>query len=157
MKRFEFSLERLLNVKRQLERLAELEQQRAREAVDRARTRLDVLQEQLARVSEQLTASIGQPMASHQWATASELSERLGHSIHQAEREVQAAEEKYTAAARQRAQVATEVEALDTLRQQQWEQWRQEAQQQDQSRLDELGLRQWLAANSAEAEPQGAP
>src|SRR5947208_3401858 len=63
VKRFEFSLDRLLKVKRQLERLAELEQHRAREAVDRARAVLEDLRAQLNRVSEQFAASVGRPMA----------------------------------------------------------------------------------------------
>ena len=45
--------------------------------------------------------------------------------------------------------LATEVEALDTLRQQQWDRWRQEAQKADQDRLDEVGLRRWQDARGA--------
>lgn len=145
MKRFEFSLDRLLKVKRQVERLAELEQQRARQAVDDARSRLDHLREQLGRVSDQFTASIGLAMAPMQWATASDMSERIGQSIRLAEDDVAAAEEKLHAAAQERAQVATEVEALSTLRQQQWDQWHREASIADQGRLDEVGLSRWVA------------
>ena len=46
MKRFEFSLDRLLRVKRQLERLAELEQRRALGAAEQARATLEGLREQ---------------------------------------------------------------------------------------------------------------
>ncbi len=151
MKRFEFSLDRLLAVKRQQERLAELEQQRASQAVDAARARLDGLRAQLGRVSDQFTAAIGRPMAPSQWAAASDMSERIGQSIHQAEHAVDEAVLKLKAAAQERAQVATEVEALSTLRQQQWDQWRQETRQADQSRLDELGIRRWQAARDAGA------
>lgn len=146
MKRFEFSLDRLLKVKRQLERLAELEQLRAREALDRARAVLEDLRAQLTRVSEQFTASVGRAMTPHQWSAAADLSERLGQSIRISEQEVEQAEQMLIAAAEHRAQIATEVEALDTLRRQQWEQWQQEAQRADQDRLDELGLRRWLQA-----------
>jgi len=146
VKRFEFSLDRLLKVKRQLERLAELEQHRAREAVDRARAVLEDLRGQLNRVSEQFAASVGRPMAAHQWSAAADQSERIGQSIRVSEQEVEQAEQKLLAAAEQRAQIATEVEALDTLRRQQWEQWQQEAQKADQDRLDELGLRRWREA-----------
>jgi flagellar FliJ protein len=157
VKRFEFSLDRLLKVKRQLERLAELEQRRAREAVDRARAVLDDLRAQLTRVSEQITASVGRPMAPHQWAAAADQSERLGQSIRVSEQEVEQAEQKLLAAAEQRAQIATEVEALDTLRRQQWEQWQQEAQKADQNRLDELGLRRWREARGEGGNSQAAP
>lgn len=146
MKQFEFSLDRLLKVKRQLERLAELEQLRAREAVDRARAILDKLRSQLARVSEQITASVGQTLPSHHWIAAANLSERIGESIRLSELEVEQAEQKLLAAAEQRAQLATEVEALATLRRQKWEQWQQEVQRADQDRLNELGLRRWQQA-----------
>lgn len=154
MKRFEFSLDRLLKVKRQLEQLAELEQQRARAEVDRTRAALQGLRDQLARVAEHMGASLGRPMAAHQWAAASEMSERLGRSIEASEQEVAKAEGRLQVAAQERAQIATEVEALSTLRQQQWDQWRQDAQQADQERLDELGLRRWQAARGEAASPQ---
>lgn len=155
MKRFEFSLDRLLKVKKQLERLAELEQQRAREAADRARDTLHQYQEQLASVAGRFADAVGSAMAPGQWAAASDMAERLGGSIRQAEHDVAEAEQKFAAASQERAQIATEVEALGTLRQQQWERWRQEAQKADQDRLDEVSLRRWQAAqDDATGEPQ---
>jgi flagellar FliJ protein len=151
VKRFEFSLDRLLVVKRQQERLAELEQQRARLAVDQARARLETLKDQLTRVSDQFAASVGRAMMPGQWAAASDMSERIGQSIRVAEVEVEQAEEKLRASAQERAQVATEVEALSTLREQQWNQWRQAAKAADQGRLDELVNRRWQAARDAGA------
>jgi len=137
MKQFEFSLDRLLRVKRQVERIAELEQQRAREGVDRARNHLNALREQLTRVSDQFTASIGRTMAAHQWTTASVMSERLGQSISLAEQDLETSESKLLSAA------------------QQWDQWRQEARAADQSRLDEVGLRRWMENQNA-VDAQGA-
>ncbi len=158
MKRFEFSLDRLLRVKRQLERLAELEQQRAQAALEQARTTLQGFRDQLTRVSDQFSAAIGRAMPSLQWAFASDMAERLGRSIGQSEQEVAAAEQKLFAAAQERAQLATEVEAIATLRRQQWELWRQEAQKADQDRLDEVGLRLWqLARDDEEAAARDGP
>lgn len=144
MKRFEFSLDRLLKVKKQLERLAELEQGRARDAADQARARVADFRAQLDRVADQY--AVGRAMTPTQWAGAADWSERLGRSIRAAEDEAAAAEAKYAAAAQERATLATEVEALTTLRQQQWDKWRQEAKAADQDRLDEVGLRRWMAA-----------
>ena len=154
MKRFEFSLDRLLRVKRQLERLAELEQRRALEATEQARAALQGLRDQLTRISDQFAASVGRAMMPYQWASASDLAERLGKSIHGAEQDVAQAEQKLLTAAQERAQLATEVEAISTLRQQQWDLWRQEAQKADQDRLDEVGLRLWQNARD-EAEANG--
>ena len=159
MKRFEFSLDRLLRVKRQLERLAELEQRRAQDAAERARAKLEALRDQLARISDRFAAAIGRAMAPQQWATAYDMTERLGTSIHASEEEVARAEQKLLAAAQERAQLATEVEAISTLRRQQWDSWRQAAQKADQDRLDEVGLRLWQSArDGTEASaPGGTP
>jgi flagellar FliJ protein len=146
VKRFEFSLDRLLRVKRQLERLAELEQRRAQEAVEAARATLQGFRDQLDRVSAQFSAAVGQAMPPHQWAFAADMAERLGCSIRQSEQDVATAEQKLLVAAQERAQLATEVEAISTLRQQQWTLWKQEAQKADQDRLDEVGLRLWQLA-----------
>ena len=152
MKRFEFSLERLLRIKRQQERMAELEQRRAQDVVAQARARLDALRDQLVRISDRFSAAIGHAMAPQQWAAAYDMTERLGTSIHVSEGEVEQAEQKLLVAAQERAQLATEVEAISTLRRQQWELWRQEAQKADQDRLDEVGLRLWQ-----NAQDDGAP
>jgi flagellar FliJ protein len=157
VKRFEFSLDRLLKVKRQLERIAEMEQMRAREAVDRAHANLQELRNQLSRVADQLNDSVGRPMSPFQWTSVYDLADRLGQSIRTSEQEVSETEQKLLAASQERAQIATEVEALATLRQQQWSQWRQEAQKADQDRLDELGMRQWQAArDETMGEPQSS-
>lgn len=159
MKRFEFSLDRLLRVKRQLERLAELEQRRAQDVVTQARARLDAFRDQLTCISDRFSAAIGRPMAPQQWASAYDMTDRLGKSIHVAEGEVEQAEQKLLVAAQERAQLATEVEAISTLRRQQWDLWRQEAQKADQDRLDEVGLRLWqnaredAEANAPDADP----
>lgn len=146
MKRFEFSLERLLRVKRQQQHLAELEQRRAQDVVEQARAKLDRFRDQLTGISDRYAAAIGRAMTPVQWASASDMAERLGHSIRTSENEVSVAEQKLHAAAQQRAELATEVEAISTLRQQQWDTWRHEAQKADQDRLDEVGLRLWQKA-----------
>ncbi len=143
MKRFEFSLDRLLRVKRQLEHVAELEQLRAQHAVEIARATLGGLQDHLTRISDQFSASIGRAMAPQQWAGASVMAERVGQSIRASEQEVAEAEKQLHSAAQERAQLATEVEALATLRRQQLEKWQQEAQKADQETLDELVQRRW--------------
>ncbi len=151
MKRFEFSLDRLLRVKRQLEHLAELEQQRALEATERARATLLTLREQLDRISDRISASVGCVMAPQQWASASGLAERVGASINASEKEVAETEQRLYAAAQERAQLATEVEALITLQRQQLEKWQLEAQRLDQNQLDELIQQRWQSAKTTPA------
>ncbi|VTT97899.1 : FliJ [Gemmataceae bacterium] len=146
MKRFEFALDQVLKVKRQLERFAELEQQRAAAAAERAAAARQQLNDQLARVAERFTSAVGSAMAPGQWAAASDLTERLGYSLARAEEEVAVAERHLRDASQKRTALATEVEALQTLRQQQWEQWKRDSQKAEQGQLDEVGLRRWMTA-----------
>ncbi len=148
MKRFEFHLDGLLRVKKQLEHMAELEQQKAQQAVADARARADELKRRLMSASDSLVARVGQAVDASRWVTAYELTDRLGKQIVAAETDVQSAEKKLTDARNERVQVATEVEALRTLRQQQWDKWRQEVEQAGQEQLDEVGLRRWMAARA---------
>jgi flagellar FliJ protein len=149
VKRFEYHLDGLLRVKRQLEHLAELEQQKAQQAVADARARADELKQRLTAAADSLVARVGQAVDASRWVTAYELTERLGRQIVAAETDVQSAEKKLTDARNERVQVATEVEALRTLRQQQWDKWRQEVEQAGQEQLDEVGLRRWMAARAS--------
>lgn len=148
MKKFEFHLDGLLRVKRQLEHLAELEQQKAQQRVADAAAKVAALTDQLAKASDHMAGRVGQAMAAGEWAAAFVRAERLGEQIAAAKQEVFAAEQVLETARRERVQVATEVEALSTLRGQQWEKWRQEVAAADQERLDELGLRRWQAAQA---------
>lgn len=152
MKRFDFPLDRLLKVKRQVERLAELEQLKTREEADAARAHLRGLHDHLGRMAGQLVTSVGRPVPPTQWAAAAELTDRLGRQIEAAEAQVAAADQKALAASQERAQAAAEVEALTTLRQQQWDRWRLEVQRAGQEQLDDLGLRRWMAAREATPE-----
>ena len=145
MKKFEFHLDGLLRVKRQLENLAELEQQKAQMRVAEAAAKVTALSDQLAKASDHMAGRVGHAMAAGEWATAFSRAEQLGKQIAAAKQEVLAAQQVLESARRERVQVATEVEALSTLRGQQWEQWRQEVAKADQERLDELGLRRWSA------------
>lgn len=150
MKRFEFSLDRLLRVKTQLEHIANLELQRAQDAVEKAHANLRMLNDQLSRISDQFATAVGRTMAPQQWASASGMVERVGQSIRIAEREVEETQNKVVQAAQERAQLATEVEALTTLRKQQFEKWQHESQKSAQERLDELVQQRWQADNARE-------
>lgn len=145
MRRFEFHLDGLLRVKRQLEHLAELEQRKAQQRVADAAARVDALTDQLTKASDHIAARVGQAMAAGTWVAAFERAEQLGAMIAVAKQDVFSAEQVLETARRERVQVATEVEALSTLRGQQWEQWRQEVAKADQERLDEFGIRRWAA------------
>lgn len=143
MKRFQFRLERVLRLKEQRERLAELRQQQARLAVEAARARVSLLQEELTRAARSLQDKVGRAAASGEWVAGAEHTARLGKALGAAEADVRRADEDLRAAAVERTRVATEVEALLHLRQEAWQVHHEEAQRDEQERLDELGMRRW--------------
>ena len=145
MKRFDFSLERLLKLKRQQERLAELEQQRAAIALDVARRRVAEIQNQLAQLAESLTVHVGRTVTPQHFVSGCDMSQQLGQALVAAETAVTEAEREYWTRAEQRAAIATEAEALQSLRKQQWDVHRKDSMQAEQARLDEIGLQRWQA------------
>lgn len=149
MQRFEFSLDRVLKVKRQLEVLAEREQLRARQAADAAHARAAALRDQLAAVSQAMADRLGQTTAPHQWQAAFQTSERLGEAIAAADRHADECDARYAAAAAERAQVAAEVQALDTLRQQQFDTWRRVQEQAEQDASDEHSIQRFATPRIA--------
>lgn len=136
MKRFEFSLERVLQVKKQRERLAEMLQQQARLAFDAAQAEVDALHAQLARLA--------QPDGPLSWMARQQQAALVSQAVERAEGRAAQARARLEEAGRARARIATEVEALAHLRQQQWQAFRREQQNAQQAQLDEFGLRRWL-------------
>lgn len=146
MRRFEFPLDRVLTLKRQLEKAAEQEQLRARQAADQARAAVADLAAELDRVAAHLGGAVGRAVPPGQWAAAAELSDRIGQALRAAEAAAAEAEATHEAAARERARLATEVEALATLRQDRLDLWKRDEGRADRERLDEVSLRRWEAA-----------
>lgn len=151
MARFVFPLERVLRTKRQLEKLAEARVRRASDAVDAARAAEHALRDRFAEVSTYLTDSLGRGFDPTRWAAGSELSERIGREITAATAAVTAALADLDRATDARTAAATEVEALATLRRQQFDRWREETAKAEQQQLDEVGLRRWQSAKAAAA------
>lgn len=150
MKRFEFSLERLLKVKRQLERMAEMEQARAAREVAEARSKLDSLKNRLVEISRSLEGSVSRGVVPGLWLNVYAMSEKLSQEIEAAEAKVVVAEEALSVIAKRRATASTEVEVLSSLRGQRYEEWRQESAAKVQEQLDEVTMRRWMDARQAQ-------
>lgn len=150
--RFEFPLERLLKVKRQLERLVEMEQARAARAVAEAHERVEGLKNRLRDVSTSLQASIGRGVMPGNWDNVYAVSEQLGNEIERAEGTAKVAEEKLAAVAKKRTAAATEVEVLASLRGERWEEWKQQTASRVQDQLDEVTMRRWMHAKTPRGE-----
>jgi flagellar export protein FliJ len=146
MKRFQFRLERVLFVKEQRERLAEMRQQQARARWEQARVECAQIEEQIARAAVDAAEKLRQAAALGTWQAHYERAAELGELLAAAQRRVTEAEKLLQEANRLRIQAALEVETLRDLRAKEWQSYRKQAAQQQQNRLDELGVQRWLAA-----------
>jgi flagellar FliJ protein len=144
VKRFEFRLEQVLKVKRQQERLAELRQQQARFRLEATQAEVAAVQRQIQELAAALDKGIQGAAEQQLWIAHYQRSRVLGQSLTAAEDRVQRAQRELDEADVRRKQIATEVEALLHLRQEQWHAYRQEVARAQQEHLDELGMRRWL-------------
>jgi flagellar FliJ protein len=142
MRRFEFRLEPVLRHKRRHEQAAELRLALAAAAEQAARSRVDELRLQLDRLAQEMSA--GRTDSAGAWLARFERSDRLGAALRAAESVLAESVRAHEEAGRLRVRAGIEVEALQTLRTQQWEAHRREEQRHEQARLDETGLRGWV-------------
>jgi len=144
VRRFEFRLEQVLKVKQQHERLAELRQQQARFRLEATQAEVAAVQRQIQELAVALDKGIHGAAEQQLWMAHYQRSRVLGQSLTAAEDRVQHAQQELDQADVRRKQLATEVEALLHLRQEQWQAHRQEVARAQQEHLDELGMRRWL-------------
>lgn len=146
MKRFRFGLAPLLRVKQQRERIAEARVAEARQVVDRCRAHLEKLHVALKEVADRLGGAVGTPLSVESWAGTFDQSGRLERAIRDADAELLLAEKALLAAIEVRTRIATEVEALEILREQHLDLHQQDVRRTEQEQLDEVVLRQWMQA-----------
>ena len=150
MKRFHFRLQRLLKLKRQLERQAELRQSQARASLDAVETEVTGLLDRLTESSRAIESRIGQPVPPDCWVARYQYSAQIGRALDSAETAARFAACKLDEANAARTRVAREAEALSHLRQRQWQAHERQATRTEQQYLDGLSLRRWSAAHGAQ-------
>jgi flagellar protein FliJ len=156
VQRFEFSLEQLLRLKRQRERLAELRQKQTAAALAAARAEVAALWERVAQAATEFSAAKESTVAL--WMAASRHVGRLREDLAAAEAQAERADKDCQEATALRKDLAVEVEALLTLREGQWQEYRRERGRQEQLLLDDWGLRFWgKGRKSAEAARRAVP
>lgn len=155
MKRFQFRLQRVLALKEQRERLAELRQQQARTRWDDARTECLRIEEQLTQTTANAARRLREAAVLGTWQAHYEQAAALGELLAAAQRRLIEAEKLLQEANRLRIESALEVETLRDLRAREWQDYRKQAARQQQNNLDELGLQRWLAAR--DVGPFGSP
>jgi hypothetical protein len=145
VRRFEFRLEQVLKVKRQYERLAELRQQQARFRLEATQAEVAAVNRQVQELAIAFSKSLRGGGGQQLWTAHYEQSTLLSQFLAGAEERVKQAQQELCEADARRKQIATEVEALLHLRQEQWRAHREDVAHAQQEHLDELGLRRWQA------------
>jgi flagellar protein FliJ len=143
VQRFVFNLERVLKLKRQQERLAELHQEQTRMVFDVAQAEVSRLQHEIMRVvnaGPSLQGTVDLLAFRRALVLQVEQLERTLLIAHERQRK---AEVNLNEATARRTARAKEVEVLQQLRQNQWREYLRERSHHEQERLDELGMRQW--------------
>jgi flagellar export protein FliJ len=149
MKRFHFRLERVLALKEQRERLAEMQQQRAQARWEEARVECARREKELADTAAHATERLREAAALGTWRNHYAQAAHLGELLAAAQQRLAEAEKLLQEANRLRIQATLEVETLRSLRTKEWQNYRKEAARQQQDKLDELGLQRWLTARGA--------
>jgi flagellar FliJ protein len=158
VKRFRFGLEHLLKVKEQRERLAEARVAQARQELTLCQERIEKLNGELGEVALRLERLLGKVLPAETWAGTFDQSSRLERAIREAEVKLVKAEAALRDAIQARTRISTEVEALETLREQHLDAYRQDLQRAEQIRLDEISMRQWIQKLRKDLESsQGKP
>jgi flagellar export protein FliJ len=154
MKRYEFRLQRILRLKQQRERQAELGQQKATLTLEKARAEAALLAGRLAETAEAIERQIGRSVPPDSWMARYHHAAQIGRALQGAELRVRHAEQRLRDAAVKRAAISIEVEALRTLERQQWDEHVDDANRRAQDDLDEIGLRRWKTAGASSEPPQ---
>lgn len=149
MKRFHFRLERVLSLKEQRERLAELRQQQARAHLEEAKAECVRIEDEMVRVAAAAAARLRESAGLGTWQAHYEQSAHLAKMLTTAQQRASEAEAALQEANRLRVQASLEVEALRSLRTREWQNYRKETARHKQNNLDELGLQRWLAKRAA--------
>jgi flagellar export protein FliJ len=147
VKRFRFRLERVLKLRQQRRRVAELALKQAALILQQARAVVSALKEDLRKKAESLETEIGSEMSAGAWLVHCEHAAQLERSLMVAENREQFAVDKVRDSAAVCTRLSAEVEALESLRRQQWQQHREGSQAEYQREMDALALIRWERVN----------
>jgi flagellar export protein FliJ len=148
MKRFTFRLQRVLRVKRQRERQAELNQGQAQSLAEAAKIQLETARQQLDHKASELAIRPGQPRSAASNIAAMQYLDQLQRLVDATESRVREAVQKLHEAIANRARVHREVETLNLLHRAKWQEHKRDAAHTMQQQLDDLSMRQWQSNQS---------
>jgi flagellar FliJ protein len=142
-KRFAYSLERVLSLKRQEKRLAESEQFQARQRLDQARQQLHAWVQELSAATAVLEQRLGTLVPANAYLGQQSIVQAIQREIEDAQQYVAKAERAWQEANERLTQVAVQVETLQTHRSDKLQEHHQALQAAEQNQMDEFAMRKW--------------
>jgi flagellar export protein FliJ len=143
MQKFTFRLERLLRLKEQKKRQAELEQMQAAQRLQSAHQRVAGIWQELANVAAEFERQLGTADESGQVVASGLRTRQYELSLQQAESVVQQRARELHEVNERRSAMSREVEILLHLREQEMHEHHVQVMKHEQVQLDEVVLRQW--------------
>ncbi len=154
MQRFQFSLERVLKWKNQMERMAEQKQKQAHLAWEAACFQVAGIHRSLEEAAKKFAAREGQVAPASSWASDASYAQQLGLALEKSEAQARQAEANLKEAIAVRSKAAVEVETLLALERRQLQEHARQAARLEQERMDEIGLRRWQSGRAGEPSPE---
>jgi len=157
MKRHKNRFASLLRLKEQAKRLAELEQLATKKELDSAQLRLRELEVQLSSATGEISRGLGNTVPANQYLLQQDMIQKLQQQITRVSERITKIEDAVQRVCDKRATLASEAEALDTLRTADQKAYRKALSNANQQQLDENAMRGWIStpATSREVKTDG--
>jgi len=152
MKRYKNRFASLLRLKKQAKRLAELNQLATKNKLDSAQLRLRELEKELSTATSEISRGLGSAVPANQYLLQQDMIQKLQQQIARARRRISEIGEAFRNACEKRATLASEAEALDTLRTAEQKEYRKALRNVNQQQLDDDAMRGWSSAPTSSRE-----
>ncbi len=145
MKRFHYRLESLLRLKRQLKRLAELDQIEAKRHLDTAEAQLRSWEQELDAAAAELSQRLGVLGPAREYLGRQDLVQAVQREIEAARQHRADAQKAWQQAHERFSRLAVQEEMLQTYRSRQWQEHHHEQESAALGQMDDFVMRQWAA------------
>ncbi len=149
MKRGNFRLEKLLKVRRQIQRQTELQQQLANMELESAFSEVATIQAQLVKAARITGVQAGELIDVGARIQTFQYMDRMNQLQTQAEETASEAEQKLLQADKHRRVATIDAEALNFLHEQQIKQHQQQTARELQNQMDEVAMQQWAGTGAS--------
>jgi len=152
MKRYKNRFASLLRLKKQAKRLAEFDQYTKKNKLDSALLRLRELEEDLSTATSEVSRRLGNAVPANQYLLQQDMIQKLQQQIATVNQRISEMERAFRDACETRATLASEVEALITLRTAEQKEHLKSLRNANQQQLDDDAMRGWSSGPTSSRE-----